>query len=298
MKTVQDVKLAFEASAVSLPLQKIVPLKQLEPAISQSQKYKCIAASIAELGVIEPLVVFPQGKKGEKYLLLDGHVRFDILKKRGELSTTCLIATEEETFTYNHKINRVAPIQEHFMILKALNHGVSEERLATTLNVDVKRIRQKRDLLNGVCQEAVALLKDCNASPGTFREIKNVVPMRQIEMAELMIASNNFSTSFAKCLFAATPQEQLVDPGQAKSVAGLRAEDLARMESEMGKLSRDLKLLEDSYGRNNLNLIIASRYLQNLLKNKAVVRFLDTNFSDFLVEFRGIVEAMKAPSPK
>src|SRR5271154_1966100 len=94
-----------------------------------------------------------------------------------------------EACTYNHKVSRVAPIQEHFMIMKAIEQGVSEERIAATLDIDVGRIRQKRDLLVGICPEAIALLKDRDASPGALREIRKVKPMRQIEMAELMLAS-------------------------------------------------------------------------------------------------------------
>jgi hypothetical protein len=35
-------------------------------------------------------------------------------------STLCLIATDDEGYTYNNRINRLAIIQEHRMILKAI----------------------------------------------------------------------------------------------------------------------------------------------------------------------------------
>ena len=82
------------------------------------------------------------------------------LKVIGALSARCLIATDDEGFTYNHKVNRLSVIQEHFMIMRALHNGVLEERIAKTLNVDVAAVRRKRDLLTGVCPEAVELLKD------------------------------------------------------------------------------------------------------------------------------------------
>ena len=65
-----------------------------------------------------------------KYLLLDGHLRIEVLKDRGETEVVCLISTEDEAFTYNKRVNRIAIIQEHRMILKAIERGVSEERLA------------------------------------------------------------------------------------------------------------------------------------------------------------------------
>ncbi len=111
---------------------------------------------------------------------------------------------DDEAFTYNHKVNTVQPIQEHFMIMKALQNGVSEERIAASLNVDVKAIRTKRDLLNGICPEAIEILKEKRATAAALREMRKVTPMRQIEMAELMVAANNFSTSYAECLVATT----------------------------------------------------------------------------------------------
>jgi hypothetical protein len=72
----------------------------------------------------------------------------------------CLIATDDEAFTYNKRINRLAPIQEHFMIVRAIERGVSEQRIARALGVNVPRIRQKRALLHGICREVVELLKD------------------------------------------------------------------------------------------------------------------------------------------
>jgi RepB plasmid partitioning protein len=45
------------------------------------------------------------------------------------------------------------------MILKAIERGVSEERIAKALNVDVPTIRRKRQLLDGICPEVADLLK-------------------------------------------------------------------------------------------------------------------------------------------
>ncbi len=34
-----------------------------------------------------------------------------------------LVSTDDEAFTYNHKVNQLQPIQEHFMILRAIKNG-------------------------------------------------------------------------------------------------------------------------------------------------------------------------------
>jgi hypothetical protein len=176
------------------------------------------------------------------------------------------------------------------MIAKALDNGVTEERMAVTLNVDVASIRKKRDLLTGICPEAVQLLRDRRASPGALRVFKRVVPMRQIEMAELMIASSNFTASYAQCLLAATQQEALADQDQPKDLPGLRPQDLARMEREMKVLENDFRRIEDSHGRNTLNLVLAAGYVRKLLGSAAILKFMSRKYADVLGEFEKLAE--------
>ena len=64
-----------------------------------------------------------------------------------------MISMDNEAFTYNERVNRLAIIQEHRMILKAIERGVSEERIAKALNVDVGSINRKRRLLDEICPD-------------------------------------------------------------------------------------------------------------------------------------------------
>jgi hypothetical protein len=203
----------------------------------------------------------------------------------------CLVATHDEAFTYNHKVNRVPPIQEHLMIMKTLENGVSEDRIAETLDVDVPTIRRRRDLLNGICPEAVELLKEKEISAGALREFRKVKPLRQIEMAELMGASGIFSAPYAQFLHAATPQDQLLEPDKPKELRGLRPEDMARIEKEMQSLSQDFRLIEETHGRNVLDLVLACAYLRKLFENNAVAKYVAGAFPDFLAELKKIIEA-------
>jgi hypothetical protein len=43
---------------------------------------------------------------------------------------------------------------QHFMLLRVLENGLSEERVAAALNVDIGSVRRKRDMLNGICPKA------------------------------------------------------------------------------------------------------------------------------------------------
>jgi ParB-like chromosome segregation protein Spo0J len=229
-------------------------------------------------------------------LLLDGHLRLEAIKDLGQNEVLCLISTDDEAFTYNHKVSYLSSIQEHFMILKAIKNGVSEERIAKTLNVDVIKIREKRNLLEGICPEAIDLLKDKQISPNALKVLKKVLAMRQIELAELMVAANNYTVPYAKALLAATPSNQLIEQDKKKRVEGLSQEEMARMEKEMNRLEKEFKAVEESYGPNVLNLVVARRYLTNLLDNARVSRFLSQNYSEVLTEFQKIIEATSLES--
>ena len=279
---------------VTLPMESILPSKQVNPAIRKSRKYATILASIQEVGLIEPPIVYRSKKTRntpESYVLVDGHIRVDILRALGERDVFCLISTDDEAFTYNHKVNRLPPIQEHFMIMRAIDNGVAEDRIAKALNVDVARIRKQRTMLEGICSEAVELLRDKPVTPNGLRSLRKVKPIRQIEIAELVNAVGNYTTPYIKALVAASPQEQCIPGGNGKPSFGVKPEDLAKMEKEMAALERDFRLIEQSYGKNVLNLVLARGYLAKLLSNNRVLRYLSGHYADILAEFQKIVDA-------
>jgi hypothetical protein len=286
----ESVRLACESEVITVPVAKILPLRMLDAGIKATVKYKCIEASIKELGLIEPLVVFPQPDGAGLYMLLDGHIRHLAVKTLGHTTAKCLIALDDESFTYNHKVSRLSAIQEHFMILRAIKNGVSEERISRSLNVDVSTIRHKRDMLDGICPEAVDLLKDRRATDGAFRELRKVKPMRQIEIAELMRAAGNYTVTYVKCLVAASGVEQTVEGNRPKELQTLSPEDVSRMEHEMVQLRRDFRVIEESHGKNTLQLVIVTAYLRKLLDNARVVRFMVQNHPEILAEFQKLVD--------
>ena len=200
------------------------------------------------------------------------------------------ISTDDEAYTYNSRISRLAIVQEHAMILKAIKSGVPEEKIARTLNVDIRSIIQRRDLLNGVCAEAADLLKNRHVAPMVFPLLKKMKPMRQIEVVELMSGAANFSVPYAKALLAATPPAMLVDPDKRKISEGLTPEQLAKMEKEMEMLQRDLRVVEDTHGNSVLNLVLARGYLSKLFDNHRVARYLSQNHPEIYQELQKMAD--------
>jgi len=284
-----EVKIAFERQVLILPLREILPSKMLAPGLKESVKYKRIAASVAQLGLVEPLVIARQ--PGGGYLLLDGHARLSALRDQGSNQARCVVAEDDEAFTYNKRVNRLAVIQEHYMIVRALDRGVPEEKLARALNVDVKVIRQRRHLLADISADVIELLKDKPAGHHAFQKLRKMKPIRQLEAAELMVSANNYSHNYAKALLATTKPVDLHRPDELKRATGLSTEQMARLEREMSAVSADYKELEVSYGDDMLVLVVAAGFLERLLSKPEIERFLASRHSEFLETFRSIVQA-------
>lgn len=287
------VRLGFEETTVRVPLDAIMPLREITTAVRKSVKYGQIAASIAEVGIIEPPAVARDAEDRERFHLLDGHLRVEILRERGETEVVCLIAIDDEAFTYNKRISRMATIQEHRMILNAVKKGVSEERLARALNVNIQNIRMKRNLLVGICPEVADLLRDKHVPLNVFTELRFLKPVRQIEAAQAMITMNRYSIAYAKSLVAATPADQLVE-GKERRQRGLSEEQIATMQRESENLDRELKHIEQGYGSDHLDLVLATGYVGSLLGNARIVRHLARHHADILAEFQKIADLQKA----
>lgn len=288
------VRSAFEAAGVSVPIDRIRTLRPLPGKTRRSVKYAQIAASITEVGLIEPPIVVRHPSEAGTFLLLDGHVRIEILRERGEIDVVCLVATDDEAFTYNKRISRLAAVQEHRMILQAIERDVPEERLARALNIDISTLRQKKRALQGMCPEAVEILKDKPVSLGIFAILRRMLPLRQIEAAEMMVGMNRYSKSYVQALLAATPDNQLVADGKPKVPKALTREQVQLMERETAQLDREIKVAEQSYGPDHLRMVLARAYLTKLVGNVRVTRWLQQHQPEMLAEFRRVVEGQSA----
>lgn len=281
--------LGFVPEPLLLSLSVVLPSRKTPEGLQNSRKFKQILASIKAVGLIEPLSVGKPDRAGQ-YILLDGHTRLVALKQLGFEKSPCLVATDDESYTYNNQINRLSTIQEHVMIRRAVERGVPPEKLANALDVDISHIMKKLSLLDGVCPEAAELLRDQNFSANLGAVLRKLKPTRQVECVELMVSANNITVAYALALVAATPSNLLVGEAKPKKLTGVSVDQMAKMEREMGNLQEQFKLAEQSYGQDILNLVLAKGYLAKLMTNEAILRHLTKHHPDVLNEFDSIVQ--------
>ncbi|WP_310615128.1 plasmid partitioning protein RepB C-terminal domain-containing protein [Limnohabitans sp.] len=285
-----QMSLGFIPTPMTIPFEKLLPSRKAPDGLMSSRKFKQIISSIDSIGLIEPLTVTKVDKSSGMHLLLDGHIRMFALQELGFKDAPCLVATDDESYTYNNRINRLSTIQEHFMIRRAVDRGVTPARLAKSLELDIELITKKINLLDGICAEAVRLLRDKHFSANISPVLRKLKPTRQVECVELMVATNNITVPYAQALLAATHSSLLVNEGAQKKIKGVTPEQMLKMEREMANLEGQFKLIEQSYGQDVLNLVLAKGYLAKLLGNEAVIRFLSQNTPDILREFSSIVQ--------
>ncbi len=284
--------LGFIPEPLTIPLDRILPSRKIPEGLLGSRKFKQIKSSIDAVGLIEPLIIGQADKTSGLHVLLDGHIQLLLLREMEFTDAPCLVATDDESYTYNNRINRLSTIQEHFMIRRAVERGVTPDRLAKALNVDISNIQKKINLLDGICAEAAELLKDQHFSANIGSVLRKMKPTRQVECIELMVAANNITVAYAQALLAATPSELLVGEVKSRKLRGVTSEQMAKMEREMGNIQGQYKLIEQTYGQDVLNLVLAKGYLVKLLDNAAVIRYLRQNQPDVLAEFENVVQTV------
>lgn len=288
----------FEDDCVTLAVDVLLPVKVLRTATKSSKKYQQITASIREVGLVEPPVVARDPANPGTFLLLDGHVRIEVLKDLGIEKVECLVSTDDEAFTYNKRISRLSPVQEHKMIRRAIERGVPEEKIAKALDINPQSVRRKVRMLNGICDETVAILKDKPCPMAVFEILRKMKPLRQLEAAELLVNANNYSVAYASAILAGTPQTQLAEGSKPKRIKGITPEAMARMESELARLQESITSIQETYGQDHLHLTVIKGYLAKLLGNARVVRYLMQHRPEFLTEFQAIAEMTSTLPPE
>ncbi|MCO5120015.1 MAG: ParB N-terminal domain-containing protein [Burkholderiaceae bacterium] len=285
-----SIALGFLPKPLVLGVESLLPSVGLSQKLISSHKFRQIRASIAEIGLIEPLSVTSADRKSGRHVVLDGHLRLQAVKELGHAEIACLVSTDDESFTYNNHLNRLSTVQEHMMIRRALDRGIPAAKLAKGLCIDISLLRKKNSLLDGICAEVVEILKDRTFSAEVTQVLRQMKPTRQIECAELMVSANTVTASYVRCLLTATQDSMLVAGRKPSRPVALSQEQVARMKHEMTNLQGRYKSAEQSYSDDVLNLMLARSYIVKLMDNNQAMKYMQKHFPEVLEEFSRIVE--------
>lgn len=175
------------------------------------------------------------------------------------------------------------------MIVRAIERGVPQEKIAAAMSMDVVSIKRRVKILDGICEEVVLQLADRHCPLSVFDILRKMKPLRQMAAADLMIQHNNFSVAYASAILAGTPQSELHAGAKAKP-KGVTPAAMARMERELENLQMSVGAIQETFSRDNLHLTVAKGYLGRLLANQEVHRFLAARYPDLLESFLTVAE--------
>jgi hypothetical protein len=111
-------------------------------------------------------------------------------------------------------------------------------------------------------------------------------PLGQIQAAERMVHANSYSTKMANALLTITKPELLVKPEKHGHTTPGTTAKIELLQSEADALLADLKKVEESYATQALDLTLALGYIERVVNNRNVEKYLTKNHGDILNEFR------------
>ncbi|PHM62508.1 plasmid partitioning protein RepB C-terminal domain-containing protein [Xenorhabdus ishibashii] len=274
------IKQCFDSHFQTYAIESLSQSRTLPINIKSSNKYKQILTSISEIGLIEPVIIYLNDDGGKK--ILDGHLRIEALKDLGISHAHCLISPVDEAYSYNKRVNRLTILQEQKMLKKAVESGVSIEKLSAVLGVSPSIINTRLRISDGISGEVIALLAEKNISQNVFDVLRKIKPYKQMEFVTTMITLNNFTRKFALSMLHALSPEHLVSKNKTQSENKDVIKTLARLEKEMAALQIETQNLKDEYAENNLSLTIVKGYIAKLLSHNNVIHWLYENNMEYL----------------
>lgn len=275
--------LGFLPETVAMPIDELHPLFTREIQGTRRGCYPKVLTSVREIGLIEPIVIV---EKEGRYFIKDGFLRWQACKELGHETIECLVGTDLDAYTYNKRVNNLAPIQAHMMIDRAVKNGVDPDRIAAALNVSRDWVTKMENLLVGVAPRVIQKLKKRVVSATFFEELKKVKHDRQVEILELVEAADDFSPKYARAMVLATPASQrLKMDSKYKKIDDRAREEMA---GKLRAMELEFRKASETFRDNVFNLVKLSGYIKLLLRNGAVKEFLGQQYPDVLVEFEKI----------
>lgn len=121
---------------IDVPIVKLIPRRERKVG---KKYYQRIEASLRAVGLIDPLIVFPQG---DSYEILDGCLRYRILLELGIETVPCLISNEREGFRPQHLLQPIE-VNESSQFRQSQNADLPPELRKASF----RRTRGRRALL-------------------------------------------------------------------------------------------------------------------------------------------------------
>jgi ParB family transcriptional regulator, chromosome partitioning protein len=255
---------------MDIPLIRLRPLRDRKVS---KREFNRILVSIKVVGLIEPLVVYPEG---EDYVILDGVQRYRALLEMGVEIAPCIIGKQREAFTGNRMVNRVSPMQEHRMIEKSLGE-VDEESIAAALGISSLAHRLKKTLLKQLHPDVAAAFDQGKINRACTREFTHVKLPRQKEILDAMEGYKDYSTAFVRTLVVKTPPQQRDQHCRKNNPWDKTRQRKNDLLKQLAVAEQKHDFYSSLYKQYTIDLLRMAIYARTLLTNTRIREYLDRN---------------------
>ncbi|WP_322419592.1 plasmid partitioning protein RepB C-terminal domain-containing protein [Mesorhizobium huakuii] len=135
-----------------------------------------------------------------------------------------------------------------------------------------------------MCPDVLDFLQDCLVKVKIFGLLRHVLPASQFEIARLMVAMQRVTFTHAKTI-AFAPRPLLAEGFHPAMIANVYEEQLGAMTPELGRRSSEFLSAVERLRSVSLELVAAGRYLDRLMDNSRVERYLPHTFPGNFEEF-------------
>jgi ParB family transcriptional regulator, chromosome partitioning protein len=269
---------------LDIPIVKLIPRNERKVGKKYRQR---IEASLRAVGLLEPLIVYPQG---DNYEVLDGGLRYRILLDMGVETVPCLIWNQREAFTGNRMVNQLSSAQEMRMLRKSLEE-LDEQTIADALGMAQIHHRLNLGLVKKLDPTVAKAFEAGKLNLQCAKELTHVKAERQGEILKLMESCNDYSVTFARGLVLKTPTGKRAKMNGTKTPWS-RAEE---KKSDLLKTLREAEQQQDFYSglyrQYTTNLLKLVIYVRSLLANQRVKEYLRDHHPQQLEAFEQIINS-------
>jgi ParB family chromosome partitioning protein len=243
-----------DSVALDIPIIRLRPLRDRHVT---KREYDRILATLKAIGLIEPLIVYPDG---DDYVILDGVQRYRVFLDLGIEVVPCIVGKRREAFTGNRMVNRVSPVQENRMIEQSMEE-LDENTIATTLGIAGISHRLKKTLLKQLHPDAAAALDG-------FKD---------------------YSVAFARTLILKTPPAQRDNRKRKRDPWDKTADRKNDLLKQLADAEQKHDFYSRLYKQYTVDLLRLAIFARELLSRAKVKEYLEQHHQTIVSRFQTII---------
>ncbi|HYE19745.1 MAG TPA: plasmid partitioning protein RepB C-terminal domain-containing protein [Tepidisphaeraceae bacterium] len=271
-----------DSESLDIPITRLRPLRDRQVT---KREYDRIVASLRVIGLIEPLIVFPDG---DNFVILDGVQRYRGLLDLGVAVVPCILGKRREAFTGNRMVNRVSPIQENRMIERSMEE-LDAGSIAAALGISGIAHRLKRTLLKQLHPDVAAAFDKDKITRACAQELTSVKPARQKEIIGQMDGYKDYSIAFARTLILKTPPQLRNETKRKHDPWDKTAQRKADLIKQLTEAEQKHDFYSRLYKQYTVDLLRLAIFARELLSNARVRPYLNHHHAGIVERFEAVI---------